>query len=143
MRIAELLNKKGREVRAIQPTATILEAIQSMADADIGSLMVVDSSGTVKGIVTERDCIRIVAQSDIDISKATVSDVTTHDIVVAEPDDSLDTVVKAMTKHKCRHIPVMEGGKLVGLVSVRDVIGARLAETGTELKFLLDYVSSS
>jgi CBS domain-containing protein len=142
MRIAELLNKKGREVRVIQPTATILEAVQTMADADIGSLMVIDAKGSVKGIVTERDCIRIVAQAAVDISKMTVSDVTTRDIVVAEPEDSLDTIMKAMAKHRCRHIPVMDDGELVGLVSVRDVIGARLAETGSELKFLLDYVSS-
>lgn len=141
MRISELLDRKGCEVRVIAPTASVLDAIKAMAEADIGSLMVVDSRRKISGIVTERDCIRSVA-SNADLAKVPVSDVTTRDIVVAEPNDTVDSIMKAMTKHKCRHIPVLRGGVLVGLVSVRDIIGARLAETGTELKFLLEYVSN-
>ena len=142
MKIRAILETKGREVRRIEPNETILTAIQTMAAANIGSLMVVDDTGTIMGIVTERDCLREAACNP-DFGDRPVAQITTQDIAIAEPDDDLGQVMDTMIAKHCRHVPVIEDGNLAGIISIRDVISERLRETRTELKFMREYITGS
>ena len=140
MKIRAILENKARGVHRIAPEATVLDAIQSMVGHNIGSLMVVDATGSVVGIVTERDCLREVA-AQAGLKGHAVESITTRDIAIAELDDDLGQVMDTMLEKQCRHVPVIDGGELVGMISIRDVIGERLRESRTELKFLRDYIS--
>lgn len=142
MKIREILATKGRRVHRIEPSETILGAIEQMAKRDIGSLMVIDKSDEILGIVTERDCLREVAKGT-DCRKVQVSEITTREIAIAEPDDDLSHVLDTMAAKRCRHVPVIEAGKLSGMISVRDAINARLRETRGELKMMREYISGS
>ena len=142
MKIRAILDTKGREVRCIEPSETILTAIQTMVASNIGSLMVVDDAGTIMGIVTERDCLREAAGNPA-FGAEPVGRITTRDIAIAEPDDDLGHVMDTMIAKRCRHVPVIEDGNLAGIISIRDVIGERLRETRTELKFLREYITGS
>ena len=139
MKIREILASKGRNVHRIEPSASILAAIERMASRDIGSLMVVDESDKILGIVSERDCLREVAKGAA-YRETSVAEITTQEIAVAEPDDDLRSVLDTMATRRCRHVPVIDGGELAGMISVRDVINARLTETRSELKFLREYI---
>ncbi len=140
MKIQALLESKARGVHKITPDATIGDAIASMVDRNIGSLMVVDAGGDIVGIVTERDCLREVAGNPA-FRAQSVETITTRDIAIAELDDDLAHVMDTMVAKQCRHVPILDGGSLVGMISIRDVVGERLRETRTELKFLRDYIS--
>ena len=142
MKIRAILETKGREVRRIEPSDTILTAIQTMVEFNIGSLMVVEDTGTILGIVTERDCLREAAHNPA-FGDQPVGKITTSEIAIAEPDDDLGHVMDTMIAKHCRHVPVVEDGKLAGIISIRDVIGERLRETRTELKFLREYITGS
>jgi CBS domain-containing protein len=139
MKIRDILATKGRQVHQVAPTDSIVTAIEGMAVHDIGSLLVIDAGGEIQGIVTERDCLRAVAKGP-EYRKQTVESITTTEIAIAEIEDDLRHVVNTMAAKKCRHVPVVEDGKLAGMISVRDVINSRLNETRTELKFLRTYI---
>ena len=140
MKIRALLESKARGVHKIAPDATIGDAIASMVDRNIGSLMVVDRSDAIVGIVTERDCLREVA-TNTGFRERLVESITTRDIAIAEVDDDLGHVMDTMIAKHCRHVPILENGELTGMISIRDVVGERLRETRTELKHVRDYIS--
>ena len=139
MKISAILQAKGRQVRTIAPGETVLTAIQTMAEANIGSLMVIDDAEKIVGIVTERDCLREAARNDA-FGARPVNEIATTDIAIAEPGDDVAHVIDTMITRRCRHVPVIEDGRLAGMLSVRDVIRERLRETRTELKFLREYI---
>lgn len=139
MKISAILEAKGRQVRTIAPGATVHAAIKTMAGANIGSLMVVDQDEAIVGIVTERDCLREAAENPA-FADRPVGEISTPDIAIAEPGDDLAHVIDTMITRQCRHVPVIEDGRLAGMLSVRDVIKARLRETRTELKYLREYI---
>jgi CBS domain-containing protein len=140
MKIREVLATKGRKIHRVEPSASIFDAIARMASHNIGSLMVIDESDEIVGIVSERDCLRVVA-TGADCREKPVSDIATRDIAIAELDDDLSQVLDTMEAKRCRHVPIVEDGELVGMISVRDVISARLRETRSELKFLREYIT--
>lgn len=139
MKISAILEAKGRQVRTITPGETVLTAIKTMADANIGSLMVVDDADAIVGIVTERDCLREAACNPA-FGDRPVGEISTPDVAIAEPDDDLRHVIDTMITRQCRHVPVIEDGRLAGILSVRDVIKERLRETRSELKLLREYI---
>ncbi len=139
MKMRAILETKGRQVHQVGPADTVLAAIQIMTERDIGSLMVVESSGAIVGIVTERDCLRSVAKGP-EYREMPVEQITTRDIAIAEMEDDLRYVIDTMIARRCRHVPILEDGKLAGMISVRDVLNGRLSETRTELKSLREYI---
>ena len=141
MHLHELLESKLGQVRQITTDASIHTAIRIMSEHKIGSLMVVSKKGDIFGIVTERDCLHAVAEASDSLKTTPVSEIASTDLVVAEPKDDLRYVMNVMREKNCRHVPVVENGKLCGMISIRDVALGRLDEARTELKFLRSYIN--
>jgi CBS domain-containing protein len=139
-RVAEILIYKGREVHTIEGSATAFEALEKMVRANVGAL-VVTGGGAIAGIFTERDFLRRVALRGLDPRATKVLDVTTVRLVCADPERSLDDCMAIMTQERIRHLPVLEGGKLAGLVSIGDVVRHLSAERHVEVRYLTDYIT--
>ena len=121
MNVKSILAIKGRDVITIQPTQTIKEAIELLDEHNIGALVVLDQTGAVVGILSERDIIRRAVQS-ADIFSLPVSQVMTHDVISGIPQDDLHAVTHLMTEKRIRHLPIMQAGQLIGIVSIGDVV---------------------
>lgn len=144
MDVREILaRKKTTAVRTVAPDRTVAEAIARLVEHNIGSLLVVDGTRPV-GIVTERDILRCCAD---DIEKAgsiLVEEIMTADLIVGEPDDSVDYVMGIMTRNRIRHLPIMGKGEgVLGMVSIGDVVESQLRETRYENRHLREYISGS
>jgi len=126
MQISNILAKKGGGVVTVGPTQTIREAIALLVSKRIGALVVVDA-GKVVGLLSERDIIRAAAQNEA-LFGDPVSRIMTTDVIVAHPDDDLRAVENTMTVKRFRHLPIMDRGELVGIVSIGDVVKAALDE---------------
>ena len=150
MRINDILRHKGVSVETIAEDRTVHEAIQIMCKRRIGALVVTAHDQELRGIITERDilrdCGRVLdriehspAPSASDCSTL-VKDIMTVDLVIGLPEDKIDYVMKIMTKNRIRHLPVMEDKRLVGIISIGDVVNAHLEETEVENRMLKDYI---
>lgn len=123
MNIAHVLATKGTKVITIRPERPIREALTLLIDHNIGALVVVDETGRPAGMLSERDIVREAAQNEQLFSR-TVGALMTKDLLVGQPEDDLKSVGKTMTEQRVRHLPVVEQGKLVGIVSIGDVVKA-------------------
>lgn len=126
--VALLLGKKGGSVFSIKPEETLGRAVEELRDRRIGALMVTDGSGNLCGILSERDIVRKLAETPGRTLPQHVDDVMTRKVEVCTPDESLVTVLRRMSKGKFRHMPVVEQDRLVGLVTIGDVVNYRLQE---------------
>jgi CBS domain-containing protein len=124
MNIAHVLARKGVRVITIRPDQSIRQALALLAEHNIGALVVVDESARPVGILSERDIVRTAAR-DERVFGRTVSELMTRDVVVGVPEDDLKTVGQTMTDRRIRHLPVVEHGTLVGIVSIGDVVKAQ------------------
>jgi CBS domain-containing protein len=148
MRISDILRQKGGDVVTIRPDRSVHEAILNLNQHGIGSLIVTDEGGDVAGIITERDILRQCGERCVALHQppdekgcpCLVRDVMTKELVVGIPDDQLDYVMAIMTKNRIRHLPVLEGRSLVGIISIGDVVRAHLDETAFENRMLKDYI---
>lgn len=141
MQLREILKTRDGAVRQVTQEVTIHTAIRIMSEHKIGSLMVVSPDGEIHGIVTERDCLHAVAKSPDNLDQRPIMEIASTDLAVAELDDDLRYVLNVMREKNCRHVPVVENGKLCGMISIRDVALGRLDEARTELKFLRNYIN--
>ena len=135
MNIASILATKGGQVFTVRPEQTIREALGRLAEHNVGALVIVDPSGQPIGILSERDVVRHLARQDTILGQAVESIMTTT-VIVAAPGDDLVSVGHTMTEKHIRHLPVMSGGTLVGLVSIRDVVKAQRDQYQGELDTL-------
>ena len=124
MNIASLLAKKGPKVVTVQPEHTIRQALGVLADHNIGALVVVDRDGGPIGILSERDIVRS-ASRDESVFTKTVSALMTKDVIVGVPQDDLESVGRTMTDRRIRHLPVVDQRRLVGIISIGDVVKAQ------------------
>jgi CBS domain-containing protein len=124
MNIKSILAKKGMTVVTIQPDQSIREAIARLAQHNIGALVAVDEANLPVGILSERDITRALAQ-DEQIFARSVSELMTKNVITGLPQDDLISVANTMTERRIRHLPVVEKGKLVGIVSIGDVVKAQ------------------
>ena len=124
MNIASLLSTKGVKVVTIGPQDTIRHALGRLAEHNIGALVVVDGQGGLVGIVSERDIVRALARSEA-ILVEPIATIMTRDVVIGTPQDDLVAVGNTMTEHRFRHLPIVEGGRLVGIISLGDVVKAQ------------------
>jgi CBS domain-containing protein len=124
MTIAHVLARKGARVITIRPEQPIRQALAILAEHNVGALVAVDDAGRPVGILSERDIVRTAAR-DERVFARTVAELMTRDVVVGVPEDELTAVAHTMTERRIRHLPVMEAGRLVGIVSIGDVVKAQ------------------
>ena len=117
MKIEEILRNKGHDVVTITKSRSVLAAAQALVDHNIGGLVVTEGRH-LAGIVTERDILRVTAQSPTELDTIQVEAVMTRELITARPEDPLAEVMEVMTKNKIRHLPVLKGDQLIGIVSI-------------------------
>jgi len=139
--VSEILADKGRNVLEIDADATVRDAVKAMVDANVGSLLVT-SSGDVVGIVTERDYLRRVALEGRTDDDTTVGEIMTAPLVVVGPETSIDECMAVMTDRRIRHLPVVEEGTVVGLVSIGDLVKFKSRQQSFEIQYLTDYITA-
>ena len=135
MKVEEMLSPKGLDVITIQPDQSLKEAVVLLVQHDIGALAVVDADGKVVGMISERDIMREVARHGGNL-RAVVGEVMTRHVVTATLHDDLKAVIATMSRLHFRHMPVLADGKLVGILSIRDVVKAQLDEYERQLESL-------
>jgi CBS domain-containing protein len=140
MKISNILATKGIVVYTIRPSQTAHNAVALLARHNIGALVVVDDEGRPVGIISERDIVRALVRGD-DVLTKTVDQVMTKTVISALPQDDIQSVMQTMTDKRFRHLPVVEQGKLSGIVSIGDVIKALLAEYRGEIDTLQTQIS--
>jgi CBS domain-containing protein len=138
MSISSLLARKGNQVSTIRSTDTVSKAVQQLHEERIGALVVVDRRGRLVGMFSERDVIRGLADAGAEALDYEVHELMTPEVTTCSADDRIDQVMAIMTAHRIRHLPVMEQGRLVGLVSMGDLVKHRLDEKEIEANVLLD-----
>jgi len=140
MRIADILRKKGSHVVTIQPQKNVWDAIQILNEHKIGAAVVTEADGRVVGIISERDILQAAAQQRESIKGTAIADIMSTDLVIGVAEDRLDYVMGVMTQNRIRHLPVMDGEELIGIVSIGDVVNATLQQTKFENRRLKDYI---
>lgn len=140
--IGEILaGKRLRDVVTIEAGDSVLEAVRRMDDANTGSVVVLEGD-RLAGIFTERDLMRRVVLRGYDVASTAVSQVMTRDLIFTEPDEAGEEAMSKMTHHRCRHLPVVDGERLVGLVSIGDLMKEISDEQSVEIHFLKEYIYS-
>ncbi|HEV2885500.1 MAG TPA: CBS domain-containing protein [Jatrophihabitans sp.] len=127
MLIADILRRKGSDVVTITSEAPVSQMVASLAEHKIGALVVVEGDRTV-GIVSERDVVRRLHRVGAQVLELPVSELMTTDVISCEPTDSVDQIGAAMTERRIRHMPVLAKGELAGIVTIGDVVAARIAD---------------
>ncbi|HTC17152.1 MAG TPA: CBS domain-containing protein [Steroidobacteraceae bacterium] len=139
--VRQLLDRKGRAIYQVEPQAPVLEAIRAMATHHVGALLVM-SSGQLAGIVSERDYARKVILMGRSSADTPVKDIMSSPVVTVAPDTSVQTCMQLMTEKHIRHLPVLEGGRVAGMVSIGDLLKAVLAEQQQQIEQLESYIHS-
>lgn len=139
MKIQDILARKGRDVHTVGPKQTVTQAVRLLVTHGIGSLMVVES-GEIRGIITERDILRLVDRDPSALTTMKVEEAMTRELVVAVPGDDVQHVMNVMTNHRVRHLPVVEGGSLYGIISIGDVVNEMRRDAESENQHLKQYV---
>lgn len=142
MKISSILNEKGNDVYSISPDATLKDVVKEMLALSIGSLLVLSENGSVEGIITERDFLHNVAKYPDKWESVRVGDVMIKEVIVCSIDKTLEQVMAKMTKNRIRHIPIADAGKVVGVLSIGDIINASLDETTFQNKLLKRYIKN-
>lgn len=141
MNVSAILKEKGRDVETAPLHATLMQIAEVLARRRIGAIVVVDADRNVQGIVSERDIIRVLAKSGADGLASPVSSVMTRNVVSCAEADTLAQLMSAMTTGRFRHLPVTRDSKLVGLVSIGDVVKYHLAEVEMEATAMREYIA--
>jgi CBS domain-containing protein len=144
MKLGELLNQKDFKHRAlvtVKPNERISATIQKLAEHDMGSLPVCNEKEELVGIITERDIVRKCFTSGTDCSRFKVKDVMSEKVVIGNPEDDLEYAINAMRQERIRHLPIIENNKVIGMISMRDLLGVQLEQCQIHVKYLTDYIS--
>ncbi len=141
MKLGDILQVKGTQVFTIGPQATLAEAASAMVEHNCGSLVILDQDRVV-GIITERDILRACATQDRPLTDVHVDERMTRDVITGSAQDGISAVMGWMTDKRIRHLPVLEQGKLAGLVSIGDVVKAEHSLLSVENEYLKHYIRS-
>ena len=139
--LAKILEKKGDEVLAIEADASVFEAIKRMVEANVGALLVTDE-GEIAGIVTERDYLRQVTLKGRTDKETAIREIMSSPLIVATPQMTIDECMALMTDRRIRHVPVVEDGQVVGIVSIGDVVKFKSNQQSYEIQYLHEYISA-
>lgn len=144
MKLGELLNSKDFKFRVtitVRSDETVSAAIKKLIEYDRGSLPVCNEKGEPVGIITERDIVRKCIEKK-EFSKIRIQDIMSKHIVIGTLDDDVDYAINAMKQKRIRHLPIIDNNKVVGMISMRDLLGIRLEHATSRIKLLDDYISS-
>ena len=141
MRISEILRSKGGEVATIEPDAKVRQLLALLAEHNIGAVVVSTDGTTIEGIASERDVVRRLNERGAGLLDAPVSAIMTVTVRTCAPGDKVEDLRATMTEHRIRHVPVVRDEKLVGIVSIGDVVKSAISELETEREQLVDYIS--
>ncbi len=142
MNVAHLLATKGRDVATINQERSVRDAVAMLRERGIGALVVVGGTGPLTGILSERDVVRAFAREGADALDLRVAALMSTSVTTCEESTSVNELMTTMTEKRIRHVPVVQGGLLVGIVSIGDVVKARVTELENEKRDLLEYVSA-
>ena len=142
MTLRDIRKVKGSQVHAIGPDQTVLDAVAVLMEHRIGALLVRDSAGALAGIVSERDVLRECQHRSADLGRIRVGEVMTRDLVRCGLDDTVEHAMGLVTKNRVRHLPVMDGGRVAGMISIGDLVKATLDEARDENHHLKEYITA-
>jgi len=140
--VSKILDRKGGMVLSVETGETVFDAISLMAEVNIGAVLV-QQDDTIAGIFTERDYLQKVALKSLRSHEIKVGDVMSSPVIAADPDDSIQQCMETMTTCHCRHLPVVEDGKLLGIVSIGDLVKRLVDEKESEIEQLNQYITGT
>ncbi|MGH6719781.1 MAG: CBS domain-containing protein [Alphaproteobacteria bacterium] len=140
MNVETILRAKGSAVATVEPDISVRAAAKLLSEKRIGALVVTDKDGRIAGIVSERDLVRVIAADGARALDTRVADLMSRDVVTCGPAETIEAVMAVMTARRIRHLPVVDSGRLAGIVSIGDVVKSRIEETELEARSLRDYV---
>lgn len=143
MRVAQILEAKGHRVVTTRLDAKIAELARTLTLERIGAAVVTGDEGTVVGIISERDIVHGLSERGADLLNMRVGDLMTRAVVTCRPEQSLEDIMREMTSSHIRHLPVLQDGEMVGIISIGDVVKNRLEELEKESGALRDYITRS
>jgi CBS domain-containing protein len=141
MRIADVLRTKGSTVATVEPGTTVTELLAALAEHNIGAMVVMAPDGSLAGIVSERDVVRRLNEHGASLLGRPVSEIMTSEVFSCGPDDSVDSLTVMMTERRIRHVPVLTGSKLTGIVSIGDVVKSRIKKLEEDQQQLEAYIT--
>lgn len=142
MTVARILNEKGRNVVKVPPDASLAEVAAILAEKRIGAVLVADGED-MRGIVSERDIVRGLARFGGEALRKRASDCMTEKVITCRPEETIHDVMQKMTSGRFRHLPVVEAGRLVGIVSIGDVVKSRIEEVEREAEQIREYIATA
>ena len=140
MKVQAMLDAKGSKVATTRPYATIATVIRMLKLERIGALVVSDDGETLGGIISERDIVRGLVEHGHELLEMQVAELMTRAVKTCKPESHIKDVMAEMTRSRVRHLPVLDGGKLCGIISIGDVVKSRLDDLETETNVLRDYI---
>ncbi|MFM9937960.1 MAG: CBS domain-containing protein [Hyphomicrobiaceae bacterium] len=141
MHVTAILKDKGRAVECASADISVMDVARRLSARRIGAVVVTAADGSVAGIISERDIIRVLGAHGIQAMDWPVADVMTRRVVTCREHDTVDQLMELMTEHRFRHLPVVENGRLVGIISIGDVVKRRVAEVESEAIAMRDYIA--
>ncbi len=142
MNIAQLLKAKGRAVTTARPDVKLLDIVTSLASKRIGAIVIVGEKGELAGIISERDVILALAKSSEAVLEDSVSKHMTREVVTCQESTTIDEMMELMTQGRFRHVPVIEDGALIGIISIGDVVKNHIAEVEMEVTAMRGYFAT-
>jgi CBS domain-containing protein len=141
--VSDLIKRKGSAVASAPPETTVAVLLDLLAEHGIGAIVVSPDGRTVAGIVSERDVVRQLRSTGPALLDAPIADVMTADVATSAPGDTVENLMRLMTERRIRHVPVVTGGALAGIVSIGDVVKSRIDELEADRDQLIDYIKST
>jgi len=142
MKIRDILQAKGTEVKTIAAQRSVREAIETLVQYNIGSLLVVEGAN-VAGIVTERDILRACRNNADRLTSLRIAEIMTSDLIIGRTDDDVENALGVMTAQHIRHLPILNGTELEGIVSIGDLVKSQLDERAVLIRYLKDYITGT
>ena len=143
MTVRAILDTKGHQVESIQPGAKLSAAVKLLGEKKIGAALVLNVAGQIEGILSERDIVRVLSERGADVLEELVSNVMTRKVVSCRQSDTVSGIMEMMTLGKFRHLPVVEDSKVVGLISIGDIVKWRVQEYEREQEALREYIKTA
>ena len=141
MTVAQVLKEKGNEIIAVGEGATVMDALEVLKERRIGAVLVRREDGAIAGVLSERDVVRALPDQGGALLDQPVTVLMTRDVITCSSDDSMERVMALMTSHRIRHVPVIDGGQMTGVISIGDVVKHRIAESENEAAALKSYIA--